>query len=89
MIHSRTGTWNRRSVFIDVGRAVMNPVTALKYNARVRKAIKEIQTDVCLHLYHSPGHLWEYGDKRIKDPYCLYYYTVPDPCSIAKAFHTQ
>jgi glycosyltransferase involved in cell wall biosynthesis len=41
--------------FIDVGKSVMNPVTALKYNARVRKALKEIQPDVCLTFTIRPA----------------------------------
>jgi glycosyltransferase involved in cell wall biosynthesis len=41
--------------FIDVGKSVMNPVTALKYNSRVRKALKEIQPDVCLTFTIRPA----------------------------------
>ena len=41
--------------FIDVGKSVMNPVTALKYNARVRKALKEIRPDVCLTFTIRPA----------------------------------
>ena len=41
--------------FIDVGKSVMNPVTALMYNARVRKALKEIQPDVCLTFTIRPA----------------------------------
>jgi len=41
--------------FIDVGKSVMNPVTALMYNARVRKALKEIQPDVCMTFTIRPA----------------------------------
>src|SRR5690349_420239 len=41
--------------FIDVGKSVMNPLTALKYNAKVRKALKEIQPDVCLTFTIRPA----------------------------------
>jgi glycosyltransferase involved in cell wall biosynthesis len=41
--------------FIDVGKSVMNPVAALKYNSRVRKALKEIQPDVCLTFTIRPA----------------------------------
>ncbi len=41
--------------FIDVGKSVMNPLTALKYNSRVRKALKEIQPDVCLTFTIRPA----------------------------------
>ncbi len=41
--------------FIDVGKSVMNPLTALKYNARLRKALKEIQPDVCLTFTIRPA----------------------------------
>jgi glycosyltransferase involved in cell wall biosynthesis len=41
--------------FIDVGKSVMNPLTALRYNARVRKALKEIQPDVCLTFTIRPA----------------------------------
>ena len=34
--------------FIDVGKSVMNPVAAVRYNARVRKALQHIKPDVCL-----------------------------------------
>ena len=41
--------------FIDVGKSVMNPVTALIYNSRVRKALKEIKPDVCLTFTIRPA----------------------------------
>ena len=41
--------------FIDVGKSVMNPLTALRYNARIRNALKEIQPDVCLTFTIRPA----------------------------------
>jgi glycosyltransferase involved in cell wall biosynthesis len=41
--------------FIDVGKAVLNPAAALKYNSRLRKALKEINPDVCLTFTIRPA----------------------------------
>lgn len=41
--------------FVDVGKAVLNPAKALKYNARLRKALKEIKPDVCLTFTIRPA----------------------------------
>src|SRR5258705_10634426 len=41
--------------FIDVGKSGMNPVAALRYNARVRKALKQIRPDVCLTFTIRPA----------------------------------
>ncbi|TMI73076.1 MAG: glycosyltransferase family 4 protein [Bacteroidetes bacterium] len=41
--------------FIDVGKSVMNPLTAIKYNRRLRKALREIQPDVCLTFTIRPA----------------------------------
>ncbi len=41
--------------FTDVGKSVMNPITALKYNSRVRKALKQIKPDVCLTFTIRPA----------------------------------
>src|SRR5882757_6492892 len=54
--------------FIDVGKSVMNPVTALRYNARVRKALKEIQPDVCLTFTIRPAIYGNMVTSRLKIP---------------------
>jgi glycosyltransferase involved in cell wall biosynthesis len=41
--------------FVDVGKAVLNPVTALKYNSRLRKALIEAKPDVCLTFTIRPA----------------------------------
>jgi len=41
--------------FVDVGKAVLNPATALKYNSRLRKALKEANPDVCLTFTIRPA----------------------------------
>lgn len=41
--------------FIDVGKSVLNPVTAVKYNSRLHKALKDIQPDVCLTFTIRPA----------------------------------
>ena len=54
--------------FIDVGKSVMNPLTALKYNSRVRKALKEIQPDVCLTFTIRPAIYGNMVTGRLKIP---------------------
>lgn len=41
--------------FIDVGRSVLNPLTALKYNSRLHKALKEVNPDVVLTFTIRPA----------------------------------
>lgn len=41
--------------FVDVGKSVMNPVTAIKYNKRIRKVLKEVKPDVCLTFTIRPA----------------------------------
>src|SRR5258705_10526355 len=41
--------------FIDVGKSVLNPATAIKYNSRLRKALKEAKPDVCLTFTIRPA----------------------------------
>ncbi len=41
--------------FIDVGKSVLNPVTAVKYNSRLRKALKEAKPDLCLTFTIRPA----------------------------------
>jgi glycosyltransferase involved in cell wall biosynthesis len=41
--------------FIDVGKSVLNPVAAVKYNSRLNKALKEVKPDVCLTFTIRPA----------------------------------
>src|SRR5258705_7015771 len=41
--------------FIDVGKSVLNPATAIKYNSRLRKALKKAKPDVCLTFTIRPA----------------------------------
>ena len=54
--------------FIDVGKSVMNPVTAVQYNTRVRKALQEINPDVCLTFTIRPAIYGNMVTSRLKIP---------------------
>lgn len=54
--------------FIDVGKSVLNPVTALKYNSRLHKALKEIKPDVCLTFTIRPAIYGNMVTRRLKIP---------------------
>jgi glycosyltransferase involved in cell wall biosynthesis len=41
--------------FVDVGKSVLNPVTALRYNSRLHKALKNASPDVCLTFTIRPA----------------------------------
>jgi hypothetical protein len=41
--------------FRDVGKAVLNPATALKYTSRLHKALKAVKPDVCLTFTIRPA----------------------------------
>src|SRR5450432_453360 len=54
--------------FIDVGKSVLNPVTAVKYNSRLRKALKETKPDVCLTFTIRPAIYGNMVTRRLKIP---------------------
>lgn len=54
--------------FIDVGRSVLNPLTALKYNSRLHKALQEIQPDVVLTFTIRPAIYGNIVTRRLKLP---------------------
>jgi galacturonosyltransferase len=54
--------------FIDVGKAVLNPAAAVKYNSRLRKALKEIKPDVCLTFTIRPAIYGNIVTNRLKIP---------------------
>lgn len=54
--------------FIDVGKSVLNPVTAVKYNSRLRKALQETKPDVCLTFTIRPAIYGNMVTSRLKIP---------------------
>jgi glycosyltransferase involved in cell wall biosynthesis len=54
--------------FIDVGKAVLNPAAAVKYNSRLRKALKKIKPDVCLTFTIRPAIYGNIVTNRLKIP---------------------
>lgn len=54
--------------FIDVGKAVLNPVAAVKYNSRLRKALREIKPDVCLTFTIRPAIYGNMVTSKLKIP---------------------
>lgn len=54
--------------FVDVGKSVLNPVTAVKYNSRLRKALKEANPDVCLTFTIRPAIYGNMVTGRLKIP---------------------
>ncbi len=41
--------------FIDVGKSVLNPLSAVKYNSKLHTALKELKPDVCLTFTIRPA----------------------------------
>ena len=54
--------------FVDVGKSVLNPVTAIKYNSRLHKALKETDPDVCLTFTIRPAIYGNMVTNRLKIP---------------------
>jgi glycosyltransferase involved in cell wall biosynthesis len=54
--------------FVDVGKSVLNPVTAIKYNSRLHKALKEANADVCLTFTIRPAIYGNMVTNRLKIP---------------------
>lgn len=54
--------------FVDVGKSVLNPVTAIKYNSRLRKALRELKPDVCLTFTIRPAIYGNMVTRRLKIP---------------------
>jgi glycosyltransferase involved in cell wall biosynthesis len=51
----KNGDLEKLVQFVDVGKSVLNPITAVKYNSRLHKALKEIKPDVCLTFTIRPA----------------------------------
>ena len=41
--------------FVDVGKSVLNPLSAVKYNSKLHSALKELKPDVCLTFTIRPA----------------------------------
>jgi glycosyltransferase involved in cell wall biosynthesis len=54
--------------FVDVGKSVLNPVTALKYNSRLLKALKDAGTEVCLTFTIRPAIYGNMVTNKLKIP---------------------
>ncbi|HMK25837.1 MAG TPA: glycosyltransferase, partial [Chitinophagaceae bacterium] len=54
--------------FIDVGKSVLNPAAAIKYNSRLRKALKEARPDVCLTFTIRPAIYGNMVTSKLKIP---------------------
>src|SRR5688572_30852142 len=54
--------------FIDVGKSVMNPVTAIRYQQRLKKALKEIDPDVVLTFTIRPAIYGNMVTRKLKLP---------------------
>ncbi len=54
--------------FVDVGKSVLNPITAVKYNSCLRKALKEAKPDVCLTFTIRPAIYGNMVTRKLKIP---------------------
>lgn len=51
----KNGDLEKLVKFVDVGKAVLNPATAVKYYSRLKKALQKIKPDVCLTFTIRPA----------------------------------
>src|SRR5258706_2311499 len=54
--------------FVNVGKAVMNPLSAVKYRSRLRKALREANPDVCLTFTIRPTIYGNMVTNKLKIP---------------------
>lgn len=54
--------------FIDVGKSVLNPAAAIKYNSRLRRALKKTRPDVCLTFTIRPAIYGNMVTSKLKIP---------------------
>ncbi len=54
--------------FKDIGKSVLNPFTAMKYNSRLQKALKQVKPDVCLTFTIRPAIYGNMVTGRLKIP---------------------
>ncbi|MEI2738948.1 MAG: glycosyltransferase family 4 protein [Chitinophagaceae bacterium] len=54
--------------FIDVGKSVLNPLSAAKYNSKLHKALKELKPAVCLTFTIRPAIYGNIVTRKLKIP---------------------
>lgn len=54
--------------FVDVGKSVLNPLSAAKYNAKLHKALKELKPAVCLTFTIRPAIYGNIVTRKLKIP---------------------
>ncbi len=54
--------------FVDVGKSVLNPATAAKYNSKLYKALKSVKPDVCLTFTIRPAIYGNMVTSKLKIP---------------------
>ena len=54
--------------FIDVGKSVLNPLSAAKYNSKLHKALKELRPSVCLTFTIRPAIYGNIVTRKLKIP---------------------
>ncbi|HWR31993.1 MAG TPA: glycosyltransferase family 4 protein [Chitinophagaceae bacterium] len=54
--------------FVDVGKAVLNPATALKYHSRLKKALQKEKPDICITFTIRPAIYGNIVTSRLKIP---------------------
>ena len=54
--------------FVDVGKAVLNPATALKYYSNLKKALLKVKPDICLTFTIRPAIYGNLVTSRLKIP---------------------
>ncbi|MDP4261670.1 MAG: glycosyltransferase family 4 protein [Bacteroidota bacterium] len=64
----KNGDLEKMVRFVDVGKSVLNPITAIKYNSRLRRALEEIKPDVCLTFTIRPAIYGNMVTNRLKIP---------------------
>jgi glycosyltransferase involved in cell wall biosynthesis len=64
----KNGDLEKAVRFIDVGKSVMNPITAIQYQKRLRKALEEINPDVMLTFTIRPAIYGNMVTRKLKLP---------------------
>lgn len=64
----KTGDLEKLVQFVDVGKAVLNPVTAIKYYSRLKRALQRVRPDVCLTFTIRPAIYGNLVTRKLKLP---------------------
>lgn len=64
----KNGDLERLVTFVNVGKSVLNPLTAVRYRARLRKALKKAQPDVCITFTIRPAIYGNMVTRRLRIP---------------------